>query len=68
METIDCKGLSCPEPVVATKKALKAHPEGCIVIVDDRAASENVPRFAKASGYKVEESFKDGEWTIKIEK
>lgn len=68
METIDCKGLSCPEPVVATKKALKAHPEGCVVIVDDRAASENVPRFAKASGYKVSESFKDGEWTIKIEK
>ena len=66
METIDCRGLSCTEPVVAAKKALKKNPDGCIILVDGRAASENVPRFAKASGYNVDVSEKGGEWTIRI--
>ncbi len=66
MDTIDCRGLSCPEPVVAVKKALKQNPEGCIVLVDGRAAAENVPRFARASGYAVEIAENGSEWQIKI--
>lgn len=31
MITIDARGLSCPQPVLLTKQALDAHPEGCRV-------------------------------------
>ncbi len=68
MLELDLKGLSCPEPVVKTKKALKENPQGLISIVDNRAALENVSRFGRAMGYKVDAVEKDGAWRIKIAK
>ncbi len=50
---IDARGLSCPEPVVLAKEALLSKPQQEEIIVDNRAAVENVSRFAKASGYAV---------------
>ena len=46
MIEVDCRGLSCPEPVVRTKKALKDNAE-IDVIVDNRASLENVKRYAR---------------------
>ena len=68
MFAVDCKGLSCPIPVVNTKKALNAHPEGVDVIVDNIVPKENVTRYAKAVGYKVDAAEDDGIWTLKIRK
>ncbi len=68
MKEIDCRGLSCPEPVINTKKALKESKDGVIVLVDNRVPLENVSRFAEAMGYKASNTEKDGEWTITIKK
>lgn len=68
MLELDLTGLSCPEPVVRTKKALKANPKGVVSIVDNRAAFENVSRFGRAMGYEVKSVEKDGAWRIEISK
>jgi len=66
MTEVDARGLSCPIPVVETKKALKAHPEGVRVIVDANVCKENVSRYAFAMGYKLKVKEKTGEWTMEI--
>lgn len=53
MEKIDTCGMSCPQPVLMTKKALDSAPDGIDIIVDNNAAKVNVERFLKHSGYKV---------------
>ncbi len=56
---IDNRGLSCPLPVVNTKKALEENAEDLaagqttVSIVDNDTASMNVQRFAKKAGYQV---------------
>jgi selenium metabolism protein YedF len=52
-ETINAKGLACPEPVILTKKALEAHSD-VVVLVDDTTAMENIKRFAVSTGCSVE--------------
>ena len=68
MYEIDTSGLSCPIPVVETKKALKEHPEGVDVLVDSNACKENVSRFAIASGYVPVVQKMDTKWKIQIRK
>ncbi len=49
MNEIDARGLSCPLPVIKTKKALEETTDGQItVIVDNAAARDNVTRLAKS--------------------
>lgn len=61
---IDCRGLSCPEPVIRTKKAIKDNPESIDVLVDQRAPLENVQRFLKAMKYNVTVVELGAEWKI----
>ena len=52
MKTIDCKGLSCPAPVLKSKEVIEnEHPEKLRVIVDNKAAQENVARFLGSQNY-----------------
>jgi tRNA 2-thiouridine synthesizing protein A len=54
MIEIDARGLSCPIPVVKTKKVLEDKPnEIIVVLVDSAVARENVSRLATNIGYKV---------------
>lgn len=53
MEQIDARGVSCPQPVLMTKKALENNPQGIDVMVDNTTARGNVERFMKNAGYKV---------------
>lgn len=53
MEQIDARGVSCPQPVLMTKKGLENNPEGIDVMVDNITARGNVERFMKNAGYKV---------------
>ena len=53
METLDARGLSCPEPVVMMRQALFEKPAAARMIVDAVAARENVTRYAKSQGYDV---------------
>jgi selenium metabolism protein YedF len=66
MKTIDCRGQSCPAPVIATKKALEESIEGIYVLVDDGAPRENVRRFAHNRGYQIIETADGNNWTITI--
>ena len=55
MIEVDARGLSCPQPVLETKKAFEKSPgEVIAVLVDEAVAKENVSRFAGSSGYSVE--------------
>jgi tRNA 2-thiouridine synthesizing protein A len=54
MIEIDCRGYSCPIPVVKTKKGIEENPGKDIkVILDSRTAVENVKRLGENSGYNV---------------
>lgn len=53
MDIIDARGLSCPQPVLMTKKALSTGENSYTILVDTNAAKENVSRFAGHAGYDV---------------
>lgn len=54
MKTLDCRGLACPQPVMRTRDALEQErPQELLVLVDNAAASENVSRFLRRSGFEV---------------
>ncbi len=65
--TIDARGLACPQPVILTKKALEELKDGSlVVIVDNDAAKGNVCNLAssKSCGTALEE--KEGAYYITI--
>lgn len=53
MNRIDTCGMSCPQPVLMTKKALENNPEGIEVLVDNNTSKNNVTRFLTSRNYKV---------------
>ncbi|MEI6305260.1 MAG: sulfurtransferase-like selenium metabolism protein YedF [Deltaproteobacteria bacterium] len=66
MNTIDCRNMACPAPVVAVKKALDDMEE-ITVMLDDGAPKENVGRFARNRGYSVaEQQDGAGGWLLTI--
>jgi len=69
MKEVDVRGLPCPRPVIETKKALQEIDEGSITVIVDRPeASENVQRFARSQGCKVNVSQEEGIFRIVINK
>ena len=68
MKTIDARGLSCPEPVILTRKALSGGENSYEVLVDNPASRENVTRFAEHQGYTVSVSETNGEYTLTLTK
>jgi len=62
MKVIDCRKMSCPAPVIATKRALEeSGGETVKILVDPGAPRENVTRFASGRGYDVQETpYEDG--------
>ncbi|MBC7322233.1 MAG: sulfurtransferase TusA family protein [Acetomicrobium sp.] len=50
--TVDARGLSCPQPVVETKKAIERSACSEIyVLVDTMTSVMNVTRYAKSQGW-----------------
>ena len=69
MQTIDARGLSCPQPVILAQKALSASPAQATVLVDNRTAQQNVTRFAQQAGYRVSTTQSaPGEYLLTLEK
>ena len=68
MKTIDARGLSCPEPVIMTRKALSSGEQRYEVLVDNPASRENVTRYAEHQGYSVSVTEQDGEYTLSLRK
>jgi selenium metabolism protein YedF len=56
-QTVDARGLACPQPVVLTSKAIAAADQ-VTVVVDNAVAVENVTRLARSKGFAVERSEK----------
>lgn len=63
---IDARGLSCPQPVILTKKMLdhSPAPSRCEVLVDNKTAMENVTRFAENAGYTVSVADDSGDFHL----
>jgi len=69
MKEVDARGLSCPLPVVKTKKALETATDGTInVLVDTPESRQNVERFAASQGCAVNVKEKDGTFYMEITK
>jgi TusA-related sulfurtransferase len=52
VESLDCVGLYCPQPLFQTREAIDGLKPGEILemIADDPAAEEDIKRFAKRTG------------------
>lgn len=64
---LDLRGLSCPLPLLETKKALE-EATAVTVTVDEPVARENIIKFAKSRNYQVESSSSGGEYILVIRK
>lgn len=68
METLDARGLSCPEPVIMIRKAMMTKENEYKIMIDNVTSKENVTRYAEHQGYTVSVSEKEGEYTLSIKK
>lgn len=61
-ETIDCKGLSCPMPIVRSRKAMESLDQGEVleVLATDRGAIKDVQAWAKQAGHELIEHREEG--------
>jgi tRNA 2-thiouridine synthesizing protein A len=61
-ETVDARGLSCPQPVMETLDAIKRLGSGHLeVLVDTDTSKENVSRAALSQGWQVSQVAEEGE-------
>lgn len=53
METLNCRGLACPQPVLRTKHFVESNPQApeFTVVVDNAASAQNVVRFLESRGF-----------------
>ncbi len=67
---LDCRGFSCPQPVIMTRQALEEMAERYLeVLLDNEASLTNVMRFAQSQGHKVmRDSSEMGQYRVLIEK
>ncbi len=66
---VDVRGLSCPLPVVKTKKAIDESSNGeIIVLVDSQVSKQNVTRLAENKGYSVNVESVGDEFRLKLKK
>jgi len=65
MNIIDARGMSCPQPVLMTKNALKGSPGIVQIIVDNETAKGNIERYLNHEGFSVEFQNQDDDILIK---
>jgi selenium metabolism protein YedF len=55
MKTVDCRGMTCPKPLILTKKALNdlASGQSIEILIDNETSKQNVERFLKDNGIEV---------------
>ncbi len=64
--TVDARGLSCPQPVILAKKAIEAAKFPIEVLVDTVTSRENVRRMAESAGCKVQVEQSGDEFKLTI--
>ncbi len=52
MKEVDARGLSCPQPVLLTRRAMQEG-QPVVTLVDNETARDNVARMARAAGWGV---------------
>jgi len=58
---VDARGLSCPQPVLATMKEIEKGPSGeIVVLVDTDTSKENVCRAASGKGWQAKSITPEG--------
>lgn len=66
--TLDCRGLTCPQPVIQTKEALDQGNRTLEVIVDNEASKGNVSRFGRSRDCTVTVTDEgEGRWKILLQ-
>jgi len=69
MKEVDCRGVACPQPVVAAKQALDQLKDGeMIVIVDNASSCNNVERFVRSQGCTAEIKESGQDFYIHVQK
>lgn len=68
MIQVDARGLSCPQPVLLTKKAMEQSSDSYSVIVDNETAMQNVQRFMSNKGYNVKIESMESDYVLKASK
>lgn len=67
MDTLDCRGKKCPQPVIETRKVLLANPAASQrVLVSDETARQNVSRLAESLGRSVIATATEGGFALEI--
>jgi selenium metabolism protein YedF len=65
MDFLDCRGKSCPQPVLETKRLIEERgPDEVKVAVDNEASRENVRRFLESIGYQVAVDQQEGDFFL----
>lgn len=64
MREIDARGKPCPQPVLLVKAAIDAGETAFTILVDNRAAVENVRRYGEKSGYNIKVEEQQGCWRL----
>lgn len=69
IHTINARGLLCPQPLILTRKALKASAEGDTLQIecDNRTAYENITTYLKDQSLMPQGSESQGIFTIQVE-
>jgi TusA-related sulfurtransferase len=65
MKTVDARGMSCPEPLLRLKEALKSEQE-ITLLLDSKNAAENCSSYAMREGYSVAVTNDNDEYTLQI--
>ena len=70
IKLVDARGLSCPEPVLMTRDAIKGLAKGPVaVLVDTVTSRSNVSRIAERFGWRVRvEDQPDGSYRLVLDK
>ncbi len=67
-KTLDCRGLTCPQPVIQAKEALEQGNQILEVIVDNEASKGNVSRFGRSRNCEITITDEgDGSWKILLQ-
>lgn len=65
--TVDARGLSCPQPALMTRNALRAAQGDTVeVLVDTKTSRDNCTRVAQREGWKVVVQEEDGVYCLTL--
>src|SRR5512143_1878803 len=69
MKEVDCRGMTCPMPVVKAKQVLEElKDEALVFIVDNPSSRDNVERFVQSQGCSVKVEQKGEDFFLHIRK